>query len=157
MDIDIGYILNASFGRRLLLFTDLLIISSVFLLLGFTVSTFLNDKMTKDLDRDKEKIVIFFEILGEALATITFVILALYFVPKLPSIVPNIDEKHLIQRIKAKDFLLTFAIISCQTKFQNKIRYLLNDDDDANEILNEEIREDFTNCPNNGAGFVCTP
>lgn len=157
MDVDIGYILNKNFWGRTLFLSDLLLISSVFLLTGFTVSTFLNNHMTRDLDRSKKKIVIFFEVLAEALVTIIFVVLALYFIPQLPSIIPNASEKHLIQRIKAKDFLLTFAVISCQSKFQNKIRFLLNDDDDAAEIINEEIREDFTNCPNNGAGFVCVP
>ena len=54
-------------------------------------------------------------------------------------------------------FLLTFAIVACQTKFQDKIRFLLNDDDDADEIVNEEVRADFRACPNNDAGFVCAP
>ena len=157
MDVDLGYIFEAHPLKSILYTFDALLISTIFLLIGFSVSTFLNRRLTTDLDRNQKKVEVFFEIIAEGLLTIIFVMMALYLVPKLPSLVPDVPEKHLLQRVKAKDFLLTFAIISCQTKFQNKIRFLLNDDDDANEIVDEEIRADFRACPNNGAGFVCVP
>lgn len=156
-DVNLGYIFNSSAFKAISLSIDALLISGIFLLIGFSASTFINQRLTSELNRDQKKIEVFFEILAEGLVTIIFVMLALYLIPMLPSLIPNVSQEHLLQRIKAKDFLLTFAIISCQTKFQNKIRFLLNDDDDANEIVNEEIRTDFRACPNNGAGFVCVP
>ena len=75
----------------------------------------------------------------------------------LPSLIPNVSQEHLLQRIKARDFLLTFSIVACQTKFQDKIRFLLNDNEDEKNIINEKIKEDFEDCPNNERGFVCAP
>jgi hypothetical protein len=156
-DVNLDYIFEARPLKAIFLTFDALLISSVFLLVGFSASTFINQRLTNELDRNQKKIEVFFQILAEGLTTIIFVMLALYMVPRLPSLVPNVTQGHLMQRVKAKDFLLTFAIVACQTKFQDKIRFLLNDDDDADEIVNEEVRADFRACPNNDAGFVCAP
>ena len=156
-DVNLDYIFEARPLKAIFLTFDALLISSVFLLVGFSASTFINQRLTNELDRTQKKIEVFFQILAEGLTTIIFVMLALYMVPRLPSLVPNVTQGHLMQRVKAKDFLLTFAIVACQTKFQDKIRFLLNDDDDADEIVNEEVRADFRACPNNDAGFVCAP
>tara|TARA_R110001599_G_scaffold50785_1_gene143085 strand:- start:478 stop:960 length:483 start_codon:yes stop_codon:yes gene_type:complete len=156
-DVNLDYIFEARPLKAIFLTFDALLISSVFLLIGFGASTFINQRLTKELDRNQKKIEVFFQILAEGLTTIIFVMMALYMVPRLPSLIPNVTQDHLLQRIKAKDFLLTFAIVACQTKFQDKIRFLLNDDDDADEIVNEEVRTDFRACPNNDAGFVCAP
>lgn len=156
-DVNLGYIFEARPLRAIFLTFDALLISSVFLLIGFSASTFINQRITTELNRNQKKVKVFFEVLSEGLLTIIFVMLALYLIPMLPSLIPNVSQGHLLQRVKAKDFLLTFAIISCQTKFQDKIRFLLNDDDDADEIVNEEVRADFRACPNDGAGFVCVP
>lgn len=156
-DVNLGYIFNSPAPKAIFLTIDALLISSIFLLIGFSISTFINQRLTQELDRNQNKIEVFFEILGEGLLTTIFVMLSLYLIPMLPSLIPNVTQEHLLQRIKARDFLLTFAVIACQTKFQNKIRFLLNDDDDADEIINEEIRDDFRSCPNDGAGFICAP
>ena len=156
-DVNLNYIFEASPLKAIFLTFDALLISSIFLLIGFSASTFINQRITKELNINQKKVEVFFEILAEALVTIIFVMMALYLIPMLPSLIPNVSQEHLLQRIKAKDFILTFAIISCQTKFQDKIRFLLNDDDDADEIVNEEVRNDFRACPNNNAGFVCVP
>lgn len=155
MDVDLNYIFAANPITAIIITFDILLISTIFLLAGFAASTFINKRLTTELNRNEKKIEVFSEVVSEALITIVFVIMALYLLPQLPSIVPNITDEHLNQRIKAKDFLLTFAIVACQSKFQDKIRFLLNDDDDANEIINEEIRQDFVGCNNNNQGFVC--
>lgn len=155
-DTDITYIFNSTPLKAISYALDTLLFSTLMLLVGFGASTFINQRLTNELDRSSSKIEIFFQIIAEALMTIIFVILALYLVPLLPSLIPNISTDHILQRTNAKDFLLTFAIISCQTKFQDKIRFLLNDDDDANEIIDEEIRADYISCPA-GNGFVCVP
>jgi NhaP-type Na+/H+ or K+/H+ antiporter len=157
METNIEYILNSKPLNALFITFDIFLISLVFLLSGFTVSTFLNRNITRELDRSVPKLEIFFEVIAEALVTLVFVLLAMHFIPMLPSILPKPDPQHIHQRIRGKDFLLIFAIVSCQVRFQDKIRYLLNVEEDEKFIIDEKIRDDFFECPNNEKGFVCKP
>ena len=156
-ETNINYILNSKPSEALFITADVFLISLVFLLTGFTASSFLNRNLTRSLDRSSPKLEIFLEVIAEALVTLVFVLLAMHFIPQIPSILPRPDPMHVHQRVRGKDFLLIFAIVACQTKFQDKIRFLLNEKNDNDVILNRKIREDFLDCPNNEAGFVCKP
>jgi len=150
------YIFNSTPGRALFIFFDVMIISIVYLLVGFNFSTFLNLNLTRPLDRAKQKLEIFFEILIEALVTLILILLSMHFIPMLPTLLPFAEPTHLVQRLRGKDFLLIFSIVACQKRFQDKIRFLLNEEEDSEKILNKQIREDYENCPASN-GFVCKP
>ena len=132
---------------------DFILINWVYLFTGFILSSLINDVVSK-LDRNKSKVLIFTEISGELMITLTLFLYFSYFITKIPSIVPNLTNIEFRERSKFRDFLLVFAVMSTQLKLLDKIKYLFNDDYDNDEQINEQIRENFNNCPN---GFTCAP
>lgn len=132
---------------------DFILINWVYLFAGFILSSLINDVVT-NLDRNKSKTLLFTEIAGELMITLTLFLYVSYFITKIPNIVPNITNLERKERSKFRDFLLVFAVLSTQLKLLDKIKYLFNDNFDTNEQINEQIRENFNNCPN---GFTCAP
>lgn len=146
---------NFSRGPEYLIYLtlDFILINWVYLFAGFILSSLINDVVTS-LDRNKSKTLIFTEIAGELMITLTFFLYVSYLISKIPNIVPNITKKELKERSKFRDFLLVFAVLSTQLKLLDKIKYLFNDNYDERDQIDEQIRENFNNCPN---GFTCAP
>lgn len=150
--LDLNYIFEASRIKAIFYYIDILLISSVFVLSGFAVSTYLNNRITRTLNRDNSKVTVFFQILSELLLTITIVTLLFYLLPKIPTIVYFPSKEHQNQRTFPQHFLLAFAVLSCQTKLQDKVAFLLNKDLDRTNRLQDEVNDNYENCPN---GFTC--
>lgn len=150
---DLFYNWNKGAWPFILISLDFIVISLLYLYAGLLISSLVNDG-TVTLDRSKGKPRILFEVSLELIITLTFYILAFYFMAKIPPIVPNIETKNINQRGMFKDFLLVFSILSTQLKLLDKIKFLFNDNYDERDQINEQIRENFNNCPN---GFTCAP
>lgn len=155
-NLDINYIFESSRIKSIFYYADFLLISSVFLFSGFVLSTYINNRLTVDLNRNHSKGRVFFEILVELLLTATFVLLLFYFLPKLPTIVYFPNKAHYVQRNFGQHFLLAFAVLSCQTKLIDKIVFLMNDELDNDNQIQEEIIDDYKSCAA-GKGFQCIP
>lgn len=128
--LDIQYLTKENVGIFFLRVTDILVIAICFLLAGFILSTVLNDNLTKPLDRSQSKPQIFGEIIAESLLTMALIIVILFLVPKIPSIDPKENASQAALRVRAADILISFAILACQKKYQNKIDFLLKDRSD---------------------------
>lgn len=160
-ELNLKYLLEDTLFRGFLQSVDILIIALCFLLTGFVLSTILNDEMTKPLKRSEGKGKVFGEIIAESLLTMVLIIVILFLVPKIPSIVPQPTENHRRLRVRASDILISFAILSCQTRFQDKIRFLLQDQNDKVIQEDEDIRGNYNTCITTkvspGNGFECVP
>ena len=93
--IDISYLRKEKWSRKILYITDTLLMSLLYLFLGLGVSTFINKRICKDLDKNMTKFEIFLETTGESLTVIIFLFLIIFFVERLPIIVPNPNPEHL--------------------------------------------------------------
>ena len=150
---DLFYNSNKGFWIFSIIALDFIVISLVYLFSGLLISSLINESVTK-LDREKGKYIIFLEITFELIITLIFYILVYYALSKLPPLVPNIEVKNFNQRGMFKDILLLFSILSTQLRLLSKLRFLFNDNFDEEAIVDEQIRENFNNCPN---GFTCAP
>lgn len=152
-DIELNYIYKEGILKSYVYIFDILLFSTITVLAGFIVSNWFN-LYVNELDRNQKKLQIFFEIINELLLTMVTYFLLTYILPKLPSIVPNKNSIHLKHRSEAMIFLIAYAIITCQTKLNNKIVFLLNEEKDSERNIDDSIRNDFENCNN---GFICAP
>jgi len=150
---DLFYNWNKGAWPFILISLDFIIVSWIYLYAGLLISSLINDG-APSLDRSKGKTRILVEVTVELTFTLTFYILAYYFLSKLPTIIPNIEPQNKRQRVMFRDFLLVFSILSTQLKLLDKIKYIFNDNYDERDQLDDQIRENFNNCPN---GFTCAP
>ena len=58
-NLDINYIFESSRIKSIFYYADFLLISSVFLFSGFVLSTYINNRLTVDLNRNHSKVVSF--------------------------------------------------------------------------------------------------
>ena len=89
------------------------------------LSSIINEYMTEELDRSKEKNIIFGEIMAECLFTIFLIYFVLFGVSLIPSIAKEPPIPHNNFRLIGGEFLLTFAIVACQLKMLDKVRYFI--------------------------------
>lgn len=158
-----SYFAEHTHVERIVFVIDIFLISSLCFAVGMLLSSVINEYMTSELDRDKQKNVIFGEIVAECLFTTFLVYFVLFGVSLIPSIAKNPPVPHKHFRLIGGEFLLTFAIVACQLRMLDKIRFLFNEQKDSVEGIFENIIQDFQECAtnggnaNNGKGFVCKP
>ena len=116
--------------QRVVFVIDIFLISTICFSFGMLLSSIINDYMTSKLDRNKSKNIIFAEITAEALFTIFLIYFVLFAVYLIPSIAKNPPFEHRSFRLIGGQFLLTFAIIACQLKMSDKIRFTFNEDEE---------------------------
>ena len=147
--LEIEYLAKDHIGIFILRVADILIVAVCFLLAGFILSTFLNDELTRPLDRNQSKLKIFGEVIAESLLTMALIILILYLVPKIPSIDPKENASQEALRVRAADILISFAILACQNKFQEKIKHLLQDNLSKESKTQKDMLQNYRYCLNN--------
>ena len=156
-DFDLYYIFQDKYFMSLLYILDIALISMIYLTVGLSFSASINKYIGTPLNRSSDKVVVMLEILGETTVTIFAVLFIFFFIAKLPSIAPSGKEAHFITRLITRDVILTFAIVACQGRLLDKIRFLCNPDEDVKNEITDLIIEDFRACPNNNDGFTCKP
>ena len=146
MIVSADYFANFGHIQRLLFVIDILILSLLYLFIGLFFSSVFDYGLTKQLDRDKSTLTIFFETVGAGLVTISAIYIILHFLPKLPSITKNPPLEHLEFRNRGADILLAFSIVTCQLRWLDKIRFLYNEEADDQEQINELVSFNYINC-----------
>ena len=148
--------------QRIIFIIDIFLISTICFSIGMLLSSVVNLYMTSKLDRNKDKNIIFGEVLAECLFTTFLIYFILFGINLIPTIVKNPPIQHTNFRLIGAEFLLTFAIVACQLELLDKIRFLFNEDKDKESTILDSVIEDFRNCStgpnaNDGNGFVCKP
>lgn len=150
-----GYLLNENAKNLFLIVIDILLICIICFSIGMLLSATVNDYLTTDLDRKKTKLKLFGEVTLEALITIVLIYFVLFLVYLFPPLVNTPHEEHKKFRITGAHFLLTFAIIACQLKMLDKIRFIFNSEADTQAKRLDDIDQNWLSC--NGNGFYCSP
>lgn len=123
--IDVNYLQNETIVRKLLYIGDTLMMSLLYFFLGVGTSTFINKRICTELDTSKSRVWLFFETTGEMLIVIIVLFLIIFFVERMPTIVPNPKENHLRFRRRAEDIILAYATVFGHEKLLAKYDYLL--------------------------------
>lgn len=123
--INLDYLKNESSIRKVLYIADTILMSLLYLFLGLGTSTFINKRICTGLDKSKNKIFLFFETTAESFVVIFVLFLILFFVERLPIIVPNPNVEHINFRRRAEDIILAFATVFGHEKLLEKYDYLL--------------------------------
>lgn len=150
-----GYFSQYNHLQRLFLVFDILFICTICFILGMLLSSIINDYITQDLDRNQNKFLMFGQVTFEILLTVVLVYLTLFLIYLMPSLIKNSSDEHKKFRIKGARILLTFAIIACQLKMLDKIRFIFNSDEDTFFKRLNDVDENWKKCQ--GDGFYCAP
>lgn len=150
-----GYFSKYSHLQRIFYVLDILFISTICFIIGMLLSSIINDYITTELDRKENKFILFGQVISEALITIVLIYLVLFIVYLIPSLVKNPTKEHQTFRLLGANFLLTFAIVACQLKMLDKIRYIFNSDKDNFFKRLNDVDENWKKCK--GDGFYCSP
>ncbi len=156
--VSADYMWDHPLWKQIVFVVDILLISMLYFMTGIAFSAWFNDEFIGELDRNKGRLTIFAQTMGEGLLTIGAVYLIIHFMPKIPSLVWDPPEEHLNFRLRGADILLAFSIVSCQLLYMDKLRYLYNEFKDGEEEIKDEIFDNWNNCINgiNPAGeFAC--
>ena len=104
-------------------------------MLDLSFSAFFNGEVVSELNRSQSTLRVFFEVISQAAMMIVTIFIILHFLPKLPSLVKNAPNEHMQFRLRGADILLAFAIVACELKFLDKLRYLYNEERDAEAAI----------------------
>ena len=126
--VDLSFFSKDNFLRKLFYFFDLLLLSLVFLFFGLGGSGFINSFICKPLDKDKNDLKLFGETTYESLSIILLVFILLFYIPKIPCIVPFPDWNHIKFRELSKHVIVAFSIVFGHERLLNKYHYLLGID-----------------------------
>ena len=127
-EIDLSYTKTEKVSRLILYVLDTLLLSLIFLFFGLGISAFINAFICQELDTTKSKIHLFAESSWESLAIILAIFFLLFYIPKIPSIVPFPDRNHMMFREISKEVVLSFGIIMAHQRLLLKYQYLLGVD-----------------------------
>ena len=150
-----GYFSQYNHVQRIFYVLDILFICTICFIIGMLLSSIINDYITTELDRGESKYVLFGQVTLEALITIVLIYFVLFIVYLIPSIVKNPSKEHQNFRLIGANFLLTFAIVACQLRMLDKIRFIFNDDADTFFMRLNDVDENWKRCQ--GDGFFCSP
>ena len=141
--------------QRFMFILDIYIMALILFSFGLLFSSILNNYLTRTLNRSLGKIIIFLEVVSEAFMTILIIYSIKYFSSFIPSLLKNPPEDHSAFRLICGDYLLLFAIIACQLRLLDKIRYVFNDPEDEEIVILNDVRGNWNTC--NNQGFQCNP
>ena len=134
-DIDIGYILEETNLRKFLYFLDTLAISVCFLLFSLGGAAFINGFLCRNLDVNKPKLRIFEECLRESLLILLLIYFLVFYIPKIPSIVPFPNSEHIKFRMLCRHAVVGASIVFAHQRLFNKFQYFLGIDDTPQEEI----------------------
>jgi hypothetical protein len=127
-EIDLSYTKTEKVTRMILYIFDTLLLSLIFLFFGLGFSAFINAFICKTLDTTKSKLHLFFESSWESLAIILVIFFLLFYIPKVPSIVPFPNKNHMKFRLISRHIVIAFAIVMAHQRLLLKYQYLLGVD-----------------------------
>lgn len=127
-EIDLSFTEKEKFVRIFLYILDTFFIAILFLFLGLGFSSFINAFICQKLDTSKNKMYLFFETTWESFVIIIMVFFLLFYIPRIPSIVPFADYNHLKFRSIAKHVVLAFSTVMAHERLLIKYQYLLGVD-----------------------------
>jgi hypothetical protein len=123
--LNFDYIAEATTFRKIFYVLDFVLLSLLYLFVGIGSSSFINKRICTEIDRGHTKFLIFLEATFESLIIVVFLIAILFFVPQVPSIVPNPHPHHLILLDRAVDIILSFATVFGHEKILHKYDFLM--------------------------------
>lgn len=132
--------------KRILFLIDIVLFGLLYFQVGLLFSAWYNDEVIGPLDRNSSRFTIFIQTMSEALLAIITIYLIIHFLPKVPSLVDNPPEDHLVFRNEGSEVLLAFSVVSCQLLYFDKLRYLYNEVKDSEIETEDDIRENWNNC-----------
>lgn len=127
-EVDLSFIQKDKISRLILYFFDILLISLVFLFFGLGGSAFINAFICQTLDTNKSKLELFAETSWESLTIILLVFTLLFYIPKIPSIVPYPDWNHIKFRELSKHVIVAFSVVFGHERLLLKYQFLLGID-----------------------------
>jgi len=125
---ELSYVSKESSFRLFLYCLDLLFISYIYLYVAAGISGFLNGFLVVRLYAGKSNLKTFAEISIETFIIIILIYVMLYYIPRIPSIVPCPHKKHVLFRIKSASIIVTMAIVFGQQRLLNKYQWLIGVD-----------------------------
>jgi hypothetical protein len=148
ISIDGNYFINMKLPwyRKFWLAIDAIVFAVIYLLVGFSLSVFLNDYTVRELDRDAKppKARVGAEIIAQAITSVFFIYLVIQILPRiLPNIYPMPPKEHYFFRQFVCNILLPFSIMAAEYKLVSKIRYVFGADFDPLDDLVEK----YSKCP----------
>lgn len=128
-DIDTSYIGKENSSRLVIYFFDTVLLSLSFLFFALGGSAFINSFICQKLDGNKSDIHLFFETTYESLVIIFYIYILIFYIPKIPSIVPYPNSEHIRFRMLCRHAVVGAAVVFAHQRLFNKYQYLLGIDD----------------------------
>lgn len=135
-EIKLDFVRSESFGRIVLYALDTILLSLSFLFFSLGGSAFINSFICQRLNGDKSDIHLFFETTFESLVIIFYIYILIFYVPKIPSIVPFPNREHIKFRILCRHAVVGAAVIFAHQRLFNKYQFLLGIDDIKKRDIN---------------------
>ena len=140
---------------------DIALMSLLYFMVGLTFSSWFNDQVIIPLNRGKGNLFIFIQCMGEIMLTVLAIYFILHFLPKVPSIVSDPPNEHLLFRVRGGDVLLAFSIVAAQLLYLDKLRFLYNEVKDMEGVAVVGILENWAICQDGSIApvgeFSCQP
>jgi len=127
-DVKLNYVRQESIFRLFLYTLDTLLISLAFLYFSLGGSSFIYSFICQKLDKSKSEISLFFETTFESLTIIFLIYILVFYIPKLPSIVPYPDINHIKFRQLCRHAVVGASIIFAHERLFEKYQYFLGVD-----------------------------
>ena len=128
VDFEIDFILEESIKRKIIYFLDILLFTLCFFFFSLGGSAFINSFICQKLDKSKSELYIFYETTIESIAIVFLIYGLLFYVPKIPSIVPFPNINHLRFRVLCRHAVVGASVIFAHERLFQKYQYFLGID-----------------------------
>ena len=127
-DVEVGFIIKETKWRAILYLIDTLLIALSFLFLSLGSSAFVNSFICRKFDNQKDDMILFFETTGESIVIIFLIFILIFYIPKIPSIVPFPDNNHIRFRILCRHAVVGASVVFAHERLFKKYQYFLGID-----------------------------
>ena len=146
--------LNLPWYRKLWLVFDALVFGLIYIIVGLIFSWILNSYVLEELNKNLERWVVGFQVIGESLLNVFVLYALIQLIPRIfPNIYPSPPGEHEYFRQFIGGILLSFGLLAAEYKLVAKTGYVFGK---ANDLSN--IVDNYQSCKASGStGFECKP
>jgi hypothetical protein len=127
-EIDLDFVKKDNLGRLFLYFIDIILLALVFFYFSLGGSSFINAFICQQLNTSKSKLELFAETSWESFTIILLIFTLLFYIPRIPCIVPFPDANHMRFREIGKHVITAAATVFAHERLLNKYQFLLGVD-----------------------------
>lgn len=144
ISFDGNYLFNLKLPwyRKLWLFTDALIFGVIYIFMGLLFSWILNSFIFQPVDKNLQRWVVGFQVIGESLLNVLVLYSLIQLIPRIfPSIYPRAPGEHEYFKKFIGGILLSFGLLAAEYRLVEKVGYVFGAKQDLNDLL-----DDYRSC-----------